>query len=184
MAKLTTSARNHLSSSQFALPGKGEGSKGKGSGSYPIPDASHARNALARVAQHGSSSEQAAVRRKVHEKFPGVGKSDGGHGADPRLTGMAKSMHRTQEHNVSDRMHGREAKGDYGRDANSAPRETPNVDGHMKGNEPVRTPPKREGGNQAMGAAMGHGGVSHEAGHGGNGLIKAMHMSADKLHPC
>lgn len=74
MAKLNAAKRNALPSSDFALPGKGSGPKGKGSGSYPIPDASHARNALARVAQHGTSAEKAVVRRKVHAKFPGIGK--------------------------------------------------------------------------------------------------------------
>ena len=73
MAKLTTKQRKSLKSSQFALPGKGEGPEGKGAGSYPIPDASHARNALARVAQHGSPSEKATVRAKVHQKYPGIG---------------------------------------------------------------------------------------------------------------
>lgn len=75
MAKLTTAARKKLSPKSFALPGKGTGPKGKGPGSYPIPDASHARNALARVSQHGSSSEKAAVRAKVHAKFPAIGKA-------------------------------------------------------------------------------------------------------------
>jgi hypothetical protein len=76
MAKLTTKARKALPSSSFALPGKGEGPSGKGSGSYPIPDASHARNALSRVAQHGSSAQKAKVRAKVHAKFPNIGKGD------------------------------------------------------------------------------------------------------------
>jgi hypothetical protein len=74
MAKLSASDRKRLPSSSFALPGKGEGKSGKGSGSYPIPDAPHARNALSRVAQHGSSSEKAAVRAKVHRKYPNIGK--------------------------------------------------------------------------------------------------------------
>ena len=74
MAKLTTSDRKRLSSSSFALPGKGEGPSGKGAGSYPIPDKSHARNALSRVSQHGSSAEKAKVRAKVHAKFPGIGR--------------------------------------------------------------------------------------------------------------
>jgi len=74
MAKLTAAKRQNLKSSQFALPGKGEGPKGKGAGSYPIPDAAHARNALARVAQHGSSAEKAQVRAKVKAKFPNIGK--------------------------------------------------------------------------------------------------------------
>ena len=74
MAKLTTKDRNKLPSSSFALPGKGEGKSGKGSGAYPIPDKPHARNALSRVSQHGSSSEKAAVRAKVKAKFPGIGR--------------------------------------------------------------------------------------------------------------
>jgi len=74
MAKLSAASRQKMKSSSFALPGKGEGKGGKGSGSYPIPDASHARNALARVAQHGSSSEKAQVRAAVKRKFPGIGK--------------------------------------------------------------------------------------------------------------
>lgn len=73
MAKLDAKQRQSLPKSDFALPGKGEGPKGAGSGSYPIPDKSHARNALARVSQHGSSSEKAAVRAKVHAKYPGIG---------------------------------------------------------------------------------------------------------------
>jgi hypothetical protein len=76
MAKLTTKARKALPSSSFALPGKGEGPSGKGSGSYPVPAKSHARNALARVAQHGTSAEKAKVRAKVHAKFPNIGKGD------------------------------------------------------------------------------------------------------------
>lgn len=74
MAKLTTKARQKLPSKSFALPGKGTGPSGTGPGSYPIPDKSHARNALARVAQHGSSAEKARVRAKVKAKFPSIGK--------------------------------------------------------------------------------------------------------------
>lgn len=74
MADLTAKKRQKLPSKDFALPGKGEGKGGKGSGSYPIPDASHARNALSRVAQHGTTQEKAAVRRKVAAKFPAIGK--------------------------------------------------------------------------------------------------------------
>jgi hypothetical protein len=74
MAKLTSAGRKKLPSSSFALPGKGKGPEGKGAGSYPIPDASHARNALSRVSQHGSSAEKARVRAKVHAKFPNIGK--------------------------------------------------------------------------------------------------------------
>lgn len=74
MAKLSAKSRAALPKSDFALPGKGSGPKGKGSGSYPIPDASHARNALSRVAANGTPAEQAAVKRKVKAKFPNIGK--------------------------------------------------------------------------------------------------------------
>jgi hypothetical protein len=74
VAVLSTKKRQALPSKSFALPGKGEGKGGKGAGSYPINDAAHARNALARVAQHGTSAEKATVRAKVKAKFPNIGK--------------------------------------------------------------------------------------------------------------
>jgi hypothetical protein len=74
MAKLTTTKRKKLPKTSFALPGKGEGPHGKGAGSYPIPDPGHARNALARVSQHGSSAEKKKVRAAVKRKFPSIGK--------------------------------------------------------------------------------------------------------------
>jgi hypothetical protein len=70
---LSMGERKALPSSSFALPGKGKGPSGKGAGAYPINDPSHARNALARVSQHGSSAEKAAVRAKVKAKYPGIG---------------------------------------------------------------------------------------------------------------
>jgi len=60
---LTAKARAHIKPANFALPG----------GRYPINDKVHARNALARVAQHGTPAEQAKVRAAVHRKFPGIG---------------------------------------------------------------------------------------------------------------
>lgn len=71
MARLSYSRRKALPTKQFALPSKRKGGKG----GYPIPDASHARNALSRVAQFGSPEEQAEVRAKVHRKFPTIGKT-------------------------------------------------------------------------------------------------------------
>lgn len=65
MAKLTTLQRKHLSASSFALPGRR---------AYPIPDKSHARNALARISQFGTAAEKARVRAAVHRKFPSIGK--------------------------------------------------------------------------------------------------------------
>jgi hypothetical protein len=75
MAILKAAQRKRLPSSSFALPGKGEGPQGKGSGSYPIPDRAHARAALSRAAQHATPAEQATIKRKVAAKFPGIGKS-------------------------------------------------------------------------------------------------------------
>lgn len=72
MSQLTAKTRQALPKKDFALPGKGEGPKGAGSGSYPIPDEAHGRNALARVAQHGTPAEQAKVRAKVKAKFPEI----------------------------------------------------------------------------------------------------------------
>lgn len=69
MAKLTAKDRASLPSSDFAVP-----SRKPGSGSYPVPDASHARNALSRVSQFGTASEKSKVRAKVRSRFPGVGK--------------------------------------------------------------------------------------------------------------
>lgn len=70
---LTAKDRQSMPRSDFALPGRGDGPKGAGSGSYPIPDASHARNALARAAQNASPTEAAEIRRKVKAKFPSIG---------------------------------------------------------------------------------------------------------------
>jgi len=71
--RLSAGERDRLPRTDFALPGKGEGPNGKGAGSYPIPDEKHGRDALARVAQHGSPEEKAKVRRAVHRKFPEIG---------------------------------------------------------------------------------------------------------------
>lgn len=65
MAKLTARQRKSLSLAQFAEPGKR---------AYPINDLSHARNALSRVSQFGSSSEKARVRAAVHRKYPSIGR--------------------------------------------------------------------------------------------------------------
>lgn len=67
MAELTGAQRKRLKPAQFVFP-----KKAPGSGSYPIPDEAHARNALARVKQHGSPEEMAAVMKKVHSKFPSM----------------------------------------------------------------------------------------------------------------
>jgi hypothetical protein len=65
MAKLTTKQRKRMKSSTFALPRQR---------AYPIPDLSHARNALARVAQFGTDGEKSKVRRAVEKRFPSLKK--------------------------------------------------------------------------------------------------------------
>jgi hypothetical protein len=62
MAKLNAAKRNSLPGKDFAVPGR----------KYPIENASHARNALARVAQHGSPEQKAEVKQKVHARYPGI----------------------------------------------------------------------------------------------------------------
>ena len=63
MAVLASKQRNKLRKSQFALPGKR---------AYPINDIAHARNALARVEQHGTKSEKARVKAAVYKKYPSL----------------------------------------------------------------------------------------------------------------
>jgi hypothetical protein len=67
MGKDLNSSKNRkkLGKKSFALPGERR---------YPIPDEAHARNALARVAQHGTKDEQKKVRAAVRKKFPSIGR--------------------------------------------------------------------------------------------------------------
>lgn len=79
-AQLTSKKRKNLKKSSFALPGQRK---------YPIHDKAHARNALARVAQHGTPAEKAKVRKAVHDKYPGIGKEAMSCGGMPQtLRGM------------------------------------------------------------------------------------------------
>jgi len=61
--KLSYKARKNLPKSQFVFPKQRR---------YPIHDLPHARNALARVAQHGTPAEKKAVRRAVCKKYPQI----------------------------------------------------------------------------------------------------------------
>lgn len=76
MAKLTTAKRKSLPAKDFAVPGR----------KFPVNDRSHARNALARVAQDGTPKEKAEVKAKVHKKFPGMGMSGKGKKTAARRT--------------------------------------------------------------------------------------------------
>jgi hypothetical protein len=65
MAKLSSARRNKLGKSSFGLPGERK---------YPMPDASHARNALARASQQLnkgalSLSQAQKIRAKAYRKL-------------------------------------------------------------------------------------------------------------------
>ena len=73
MAKLTAAARKKIPQSSFAVPSKAKTAAGKAkSGSYPIPDRSHAQNALARAS---GKPVEAQVRAAVARKYPAMGKA-------------------------------------------------------------------------------------------------------------
>lgn len=66
MGRLTAKDRAGLPANEFAGPDR----------SYPVPDASHARNALARVSQYGTADLKRKVREKVYRKFPDIKQGD------------------------------------------------------------------------------------------------------------
>lgn len=65
MARLTAKARKRLPRSAFVFPGRR---------AYPIHDRAHARNALSRVAQHGTPAQKARVRAAVRSRYPSIGR--------------------------------------------------------------------------------------------------------------
>ena len=64
----TKGGRKKMSSKSFALPRAKK---------YRIDDLAHARNALARVSQHGSPAQKKAVRQAVVRKYPSLKKTGG-----------------------------------------------------------------------------------------------------------
>jgi hypothetical protein len=60
---MTAKKRKSLPKSSFGVPSKRK---------YPLDTKGRARNALARVAQHGTSSEKAQVRKAVKRKYPSI----------------------------------------------------------------------------------------------------------------
>ena len=64
MAKLSMAQRKSLPKSDFGVP-----SKAPGPGSYPMPDASHVKNAKARASQFGSTSVKKKVDKKADKKL-------------------------------------------------------------------------------------------------------------------
>lgn len=77
--KLTTAGRLAMNRTDFALaPGQAEKASGQ-KGRFPIHDAAHARNAVARAAQGVkagtlTTSEAATVKKAVARKYPAIGK--------------------------------------------------------------------------------------------------------------
>lgn len=61
--KLTYEERKDLPSRDFVFPKERK---------YPIPDADHARNALARVSANGTEYEKRKVCQAVARKFPKI----------------------------------------------------------------------------------------------------------------
>jgi hypothetical protein len=130
MAKLTSAGRNRLPSSDFALPGR----------RYPVENPSHARNALARVSQHGTPAEKSEVRAKVHEKYPSIGKSS-----------MSKSKERSH-HSESEWLRARGDHENHGKGEELSHKEFNALDhggkhDHMAG----RTSKRWEGGRARIG---------------------------------
>jgi hypothetical protein len=65
--ELTYQGRKRLPKSTFAIPETRQ---------YPIHDLSHARNALARVSQHGTPEQKSRVRAAVHRRYPRLAKDN------------------------------------------------------------------------------------------------------------
>jgi hypothetical protein len=82
MARLKMAARKRLPAKDFAVP-----SKRPGSGSYPIENPSHARDALARAS---GKPVQAKVDAAVHRKYPSMGKRKGRGGGGSAARGEVR----------------------------------------------------------------------------------------------
>lgn len=63
MAQLTAKRRQALPDSAFAIPERR---------AYPIHDLAHARNALARVMQHGTPEEKRRVLAAIRRRYPAL----------------------------------------------------------------------------------------------------------------
>lgn len=87
--RLSYGRRMALPEKSFAVPEEkvpkgAEPPKGEAEGKYPITDLAHARNALARVSQHGTPAERTMVRKKVYAKYPQLKKGfEERHGESP-----------------------------------------------------------------------------------------------------
>ena len=98
-------ARKKRPTTAFAVP-KNSPVGGLGRGKYPIPDAAHGRNALARVAQHGSPAEKKMVRAAVKRKFPRIGKSSLHHVPEVEAAGREGPVAQHRERREAGRVGG------------------------------------------------------------------------------
>jgi hypothetical protein len=192
MAKLTAKARNHLASSTFAGPDR----------SYPIPDASHARNALARASGKPVAPE---VRAAVHRKFPGIGAkpkryAQGVADAGPSIADMRKAIGPQPPPKPETPSSAQQINQNFGamKKAMGYASGTTNVPapGQTQTNgswgtsapPPAPLPPSPLGGqNQNLRALLGMGKPRFARGTtdvgGENGLTRAMNAHADQCHP-
>lgn len=60
---LSAATRKAMPKTAFAVPSKR---------AYPVPDANHARMALAMVAKNGTPAQKKQVRAAVKKKFPAI----------------------------------------------------------------------------------------------------------------
>ena len=103
---LNAAERRALPDKEFALPGKGKGPEGKQAGSYPIPDKTHARMALAMVAKHGTPEKKAKVRAAVAKKFPGIKQEEVVHEAQSSYDKARKAAARRAANRNAERRAG------------------------------------------------------------------------------
>jgi hypothetical protein len=88
-AVLSTAARKRIPKSNFAIP-----SKAPDSGSYPIPDIAHARNALARSS---GKPEEATVKAAVYAKYPQLKESAGDASLRLQIDALGSQLDRLRE---------------------------------------------------------------------------------------
>jgi hypothetical protein len=69
---ISSEKRKSLPKSEFGVPSKAKGEQKGEPGNYPIDTPKRARNALARVSQHGTPAEKASVRSRVAKKYPDI----------------------------------------------------------------------------------------------------------------
>jgi hypothetical protein len=88
-SELTESARDKLPGKDFAVKAK---KSNTGDEAYPIPDRQHASSALGFAKMHGDSSDLAAVRAKIKQKYPDMLKAALADGLGKEAANLLSSM--------------------------------------------------------------------------------------------